>query len=321
MDLLTHMRIFSHVAASGNLDAAARELELTPASVTRHIARLEKHLNCVLLTRTANALRMTSVGETFLHHCVAVIRGADEAINAVVDSNVQPEGHLRVHAGSDFGKRHLIPLIAQYRDSHPQVTFDVTLDHPLPNVAESEFDVVFTQRPSSDTRLIQQNVGAIYNVLCASPEYLSRHGLPTVPEDLVRHQCLSPLDEPANPDDVWAFQGPYGPVNVYVPPAAFHVNSREAIVDALCSGLGIGSVPAFVAAEYLQDQRLVRVLPRYHLDARGLHACCRVSSRADVCLRSWLSFLALKLPRSLATGLQALAEPARPRVIAHHEMA
>lgn len=321
MNLLAHMRIFSLVAQSGSLDVAMRELDLTAAVIKRSLARLEKHLNCALLTCSDDALLLTDAGQTFFKRCAPAVAAADEAVNAVIDGNLEPEGHLRLHAGGDLGNRYLIGLIARYRSAHPQVTFDVTLDHHNADVAGGEFDMAISQTRPGDSRLLVRNIGATYNVLCAAPDYLARHGAPRVPEELARYQCLSPLEEPANPDDIWAFHGPYGPVNVYVPAAAVQFNSQLAMVEAARAGLGIGSIPAYVASPELNAGRLVRVLPGYHLQTCGVHASYRRSAQADVCLRSWLAFLAVELPRSMAAGLEALSEPARWAFDAAHELA
>ncbi len=306
VDLLDHMRIFVSVARLSSFSTAAKELDLALPTVSRSISRLEEHLNATLLTRTTRKVALTEVGQEFFKRCTKILGGVDEAVRAVADSNVAPEGHLRVHTVNEIGKRYLIPLIAQFQRSHPTVTFDLTLENRIPDLAREGFDVSIATAAVSDPRLVTRNIGATYSVLCASRDYLIRHGSPMVPEDLMKHECLRPFDEPGNAPDTWAFDGPYGPVNVYLPPSSFQLNSGDATVDAVCSGLGVGCIPAFVAAQYLSDGRLVRVLPKYHLESHGIHVAYPEVMEVNVCLRSWVSFLGVHLPKSLAAGLHEL---------------
>lgn len=306
MDLLDHMRIFVSVARLTSFSAAAKELNIALPTVSRSVSRLEEHLNATLLTRTTRKVAMTDVGQEFFKRCQRIIAGVDEAVRAVADSDVSPEGHLRVHTISEIGKRYLIPLIAQYQRSHPSVTFDLTLENRIPDLAREGFDVSIATSPLADQRLVTRNIGATYSVLCASRDYLLRNGTPKVPEDLMKHECLRPFEEPANAPDTWAFDGPYGPVNVYLPPSSFQLNSSDATVDAVCSGLGVGCIPAFVAAQYLADGRLVRVLPKYHLESQGIHVAYPEVLEVNVCVRSWIAFLGAHLPKSLAAGLHEL---------------
>jgi DNA-binding transcriptional LysR family regulator len=307
MDLLDHMRTFVLVGKSSSFSIAAKELNLTASAVSRSITRLESHLNAVLLDRTPRKVTLTAAGQDFFNRCLIIIMGVDDAVQTVADSKIQPEGHLRVHTLNEIGRRYLIPLIADYRRSFPLVTFDLTLENRIPDLCAEGFDVSVSVTPNVDSQWISRNVGATYSVLCASPDYLATHGMPQVPEDLAGHECIRPLDDPASSLDNASFEGPYGPVNLYIPPSEFHLNTSDGLVDAVNSGLGIGCIPAFVAAEHLADGRLVRVLPLYHLESNGIHAVYRSESSDNKCIRSWTAYLGNNLPRLLANGLHERA--------------
>jgi DNA-binding transcriptional LysR family regulator len=302
VNLLDHMRIFVFVARFNSFSAAAKALNLTLPTVSRSVSRLEGHLNTELVSRTTRRLALTGAGRAFFHKCSDIIIGVEEAVHAATDSNVLPEGHLRIHACSDIGKHYLIPAIAEYRREHPEVTVDLTLENRLPDLTKEHFDVSISVLPSTDPQLASRNIGATYSVMCASTSYLSRHPIPKVPEDLAQHECLNPLEEAANALDIWTFEGPYGPVNIYLPPSSFHLNSRDAILESIRSGLGIGCVPAFMVAEYLKSGELVRVLPDYHLESYGIHAIYPQSLNTNVCVRSWVNHLASSFPKRLVMG-------------------
>jgi DNA-binding transcriptional LysR family regulator len=305
MDLLDHMRTFVLVGQCSSFTRAAKELSRTVPAVSKSISRLESHLNAELLSRTTRKVALTAAGRDFFNRCLTIIAGVDDAVQTVTDSKVQPEGHLRIHTPSEIGRRYLIPLIADYRRAFPLVTFDLTLENRIPDLCVEDFDVSVSVTPHVSSQWTSRNVGATYSVLCASPDYIAAHGMPQVPEDLAGHECIRPFDDPANTLDSATFEGPYGPVNLYIPPSEFHLNTRDGLVDAISSGLGIGCIPAFVAAEHLADGRLVRVLPLYHLESNGIHAVYRPESNSQTCIRSWTAYLGNNLPRLMASDLQA----------------
>lgn len=309
MDLLGDIKIFVFVARFSSFSAAANELQLSLSNVSKRVARLESYLNALLFQRTTRQVELTDAGKVFFKRCASLISGVDEAVQAVTDSNLPPEGHLRVHALHEIGKRYLIPAIAEYRRIHPAVTFDLVLGNGPPRHDDDPFDICVSLMPSADPGLVARNIGASYSVLCASRDYLARYGEPTVPEELSSHECLRPLEDAAHSADSWDFEGPYGEVSVYLPPSAFQLNSSDAIVDAVRSGLGIGCIPAFVAAQYLRDEAVVRVLPRYQLESSGIYVTYPAKSSADACVRSWVAYLSTQFPQMLG----AAAAGARPQ--------
>lgn len=291
MDLLGDMRIFVVVARFSSFSAAAKELQTSLSSVSKRVARLEGYLNALLFQRTTRQVELTDAGKVFFRRCAPLINGVDEAVQSVTDSNLPPEGHLRIHALHEIGKRYLIPAIADYSRTYPAVSFDLVLGNKPPRHDDDPFDVCVSLTPPADPSLISRNIGASYSVLCASRQYLERRTEPTVPEELSGHECLRPLEDAAHSADSWDFEGPYGEVSVYLPPSAFQLNSSDAIVDAVRSGLGIGCIPAYVAAPYLRDEEVVRVLPRYQLESSGIYVSYPAKSGADACVRSWVAFL------------------------------
>jgi DNA-binding transcriptional LysR family regulator len=293
VDLLGDMRIFVWVARFSSFSAAAKELQLSLSNVSKRVARLEGYLNAVLFQRTTRQVELTDAGIVFFRRCAPLIKGVDEAVQSVTDSNLAPEGHLRIHALHEIGKRHLIPAIAEFSRTYPAVTFDLVLGNKPPR-QDDHFDVYVSLAPPADSSLISRNIGASYSVLCASPQYLARRGQPTVPEELSGHECLRPLEDATHSADSWDFEGPYGEVSVYLPPSAFQLNSSDAMLDAVRSGLGIGCIPAFVAAPYLRDKQVVRVLPRYQLESSGIYVSYSAAASGDAHVRSWVAYLSAR---------------------------
>lgn len=303
MNLLEHMRTFVAVARLRSFSAAAKRLNTSAPAVSRAIARLEGHLNAVLLTRTTRQVELTQEGMDFFHRCTQIIQGVDDAVRAVADSKIEPEGHVRVHAPKEIGTRYLIPAIADYRRVYAKVTFDLILEDRMVNLSTEEFDLAVSLTPHSGERLVSKNIGATYNVLCASREYVARHGTPHVPAELLAHQCLIPSEAATEVSDTWTFEGPYGAVNVFIPPSSFQLNASDAIVNAVSAGLGIGCVPSFIARPLLRQGRLIEILPGYRLVSRGIHASYLAVGNDNICVRSWLSYLDTYLPKLLADNI------------------
>ncbi|KWV76323.1 LysR family transcriptional regulator [Pseudomonas fluorescens] len=308
MNLLDHMRTFVSVARLSSFSAAAQALNITLPTVSKSIVRLEGHLNAALLNRASQQIQLTPVGQDFFLRCSQIIFNIDAALSAVADSNVLPEGHIRVHATNEIGKRYLIPAIADYRRQHPRVTIDLVVEDRVPDLHSEHFDVAISLVPPGNDCLFSRNLGAMYSMLCASEEYLTRHGYPHVPADLIRHECLTPSEMPMEATDTWAFEGPYGAVNVYIPPSSLQLNSGDAIIEAICSGLGIGCVPMAQATQMIGERRLINILPDYRLVSQGIHAFYPEHLREDVCVRSWIGHLSNFLPKLLATSLQYIGD-------------
>lgn len=305
MNLIDHMRIFVTVARHHSFTAAATELNFSVPVVSRSVSRLESHLNALLLNRTTRQVSLTNAGSDFFIRCQRIIAGVDEAVQIVTDSNILPEGHLRVHSINEIGKRYIVPAIAGYRLAYPAVTFDLSLENRVPDLMVEDVDIsIGIVAPDHNPHLVSKNVGASYSVLCASPDYLNRRGYPIVPEDLISHECLRPLDDAISTLDTWEFEGPYGPVNIYIPPSSFQLNTSDAILPAVCSGMGIGCVPAFIAAEALRDGRIVRVLPHYHFECTGLHAVYPARLEGNICVKTLIAYLRSTLPVLLANGMK-----------------
>lgn len=177
---LQNMRIFVCVANANSFTAAARLLNTTIPQVSRAIAALEAHLHTRLLNRTTRRLALTEAGERYLHRCRSILGYLDEAEAEARDANVNPSGCLRVHCAVSLGQHYLVPAFAKYRQRYPDVLLDMTLSQRAPALVDEGFDVSVVvgddELPSSG--LIGVRLGETFGVLCASRDYLDRHGSP-----------------------------------------------------------------------------------------------------------------------------------------------
>jgi DNA-binding transcriptional LysR family regulator len=202
---------------------------------------------------------------------------------------------------SAIGNHYVIDAIAQYRETHPSVLFDLTLTNRLPDLLEEGYDMsIVLARDLPDSGFVAQRLGITYSVLCASPTYLKKRGMPDSPGSLAAHDCLRIVNT-VMPVDHWAFEGPEGVETINIPESPFHVNTADAMTVAITTGMGIGIQPIASAVEGLRAGTLVRVLPQYHFEELNLYAIYPSRKFVDAKIKTWVEFLKNCIPGLLAT--------------------
>ncbi len=188
------------------------------------------------------------------------------------------------------------------------MSLDLTLSQHQPDLLEAGLDVIITlSRELPDSELIAQRLGEVGNVVCAAPGYLEQYGVPQQPRDLQQHRCLR-LADPVFADE-WRFIAD-GAEDVIRPGEAFKVNVAEAMASAAEAGMGICLLPDYVAAPALQRGALLRLLPRYRLQEKQIHALYPSRRFLDAKIKTWVDFLALELPRAFTNYHRILQDPA-----------
>lgn len=189
------------------------------------MSELEQQLQARLLHRTTRRLGLTEVGERYLQRCRSILDEVDQAAAEARGAHLKPSGRLRVHTMTGLGLQHVTGLVARYSALYPEVVVELTLSQRNPDPIEDGQDVVLTfARELPDSQRIAQSLGQMYSVLCASPDYLARHGVPSGPADLRRHRYLRLLD-PLYQDN-WTLSDEHGEYDV-LPAEAFQVNVAE----------------------------------------------------------------------------------------------
>lgn len=261
MDRLQSLRVFQQVVDEGGFAAAARKLDLAPAVVTRLISDLEQHLGVRLLQRTTRRLSLTQSGERYLERVRTILAEIDEADAMVQAETQEMSGKLRVLAPPVAATHTLAPAIISFQKQHPNVEVDVHVED-APNPAVHEFDLaVLNSTALIDPDIIARPIILSQAVLCASPDYLKRHGTPEVPDDLQRHRCLrlrvpnvrlGPLRllDPTHQDRV---------VEVEVG-AVMTANHTDTLLRATLEGGGIASLPIDLLPPLLKAVVVQRVL-------------------------------------------------------------
>jgi len=246
-----------------SLAAAARILGISPASVTMRLQGMESRLGVRLMDRTNRRLILTEEGELVVEHAHSVLAGLT-ALHAALDARKGLEsGSLRIIASHGFGRTFVVPAIAAFRRSYPQVQVDLELTDRIGRFPDTPWDVAIHIGQLPATRLLRRVLAPNDRWLVAAPGYLKTNGTPSTPADLRSHACLA-LRE--NDEDVmsWRFQDNGRAVSVRIDPA-LSSNDSEAIVHWALQGLGLIVRSEWQIAAHVVSGRLVRVLPRHRL--------------------------------------------------------
>ncbi|MFX1739600.1 LysR family transcriptional regulator [Paraburkholderia sp. A1RI_3L] len=305
MDTLRNMRMFVRVVESGSFTKAASNEAMTTAQVSRAITDLESRLRTRLLNRTTRRMSLTEAGERYLQRCERILAEIDQAEAEAADAQANPAGRLKVYGASSFG-HYVVPLIARYRQHAPEVSVDLTLSQRMPAVVEEGFDVsIVVAAELEDSALISQHLGTTSAILCASPDYLVKHGAPRSFADLERHTCVH-LTEAGLPASQWVSIGADGERFRHAGLTSLQVNSPEALAIAIREGMGIGPLPVPVALPGLADGSLVHVLPAHRLQQFNVYALYASRRYVDAKIRTFVEFLRKSVPQMLTEQEAAL---------------
>lgn len=255
-DLLDY-DIFARVIKAGSLSAAARELNSTPAMISKRLTRLEDRLGVKLLHRTTRRLMPTEVGQSFYDRVLVVLAAVADAESVAAMDNGRPRGLLRVSLPTAFGRLHIAPHLKDFLDEHRELKLHVDLSDDYVDLTSGAFDVAVRIGTLPDSNLIARRLASNRRVLCAAPAYLEEFGAPRTFEDLQQHRLLA-----AAPLITWRLDGPDGPVTLK-PHSALQTNSSEIVREAVISGLGIGFRSTWDIGNELKLGTLTRVLPEY----------------------------------------------------------
>jgi DNA-binding transcriptional LysR family regulator len=263
MKNLQGLLAFVETAAGGSLTAAAERLDVSPAAVSKSLAKLEQQLGVRLFNRSTRRLAITQEGQRFLVDARAALRLLDQAVASVSQSAPEPAGRVRISVGIAFGRHWVLPALPAITERYPQLVVDVDLDNrPVDLVAEG-YDIGIRGGVIEDSSLIARRVCALPVVLLASPAYLKRAGVPASPDELIGHRCAATRFVGA-PAPVWRFMRPAGRRVEFMPQAALTTSDPEAVVDLALAGAGIVQAGLHHALPHLRSGTLKLLMPGVH---------------------------------------------------------
>jgi len=290
MDRFAAMQAFVAVVETGSFVRAGERLGLSATSVSRAVAALEAHLDVRLLYRTTRRVSLTDAGRTYYRYAVDLLADLAEAEAAVSADSRTASGVLRLSAPVTFGVLHLAPLLQRFRQQHPGLTLDLSLDDRITDLVEEGRDLaVRISRELLATTLVARPLTSTQLVVCAAPSYLARFGAPQSPEELGRHQCL--LYSYADQAGQWAFRAPDGSVHHVAVKGVMIANNGDVLRLAALAGEGIVVQPSFIVGDDLLSGRLVPLLQDYALPPLKVYAVYPGRRHLPAKVRLFIEFL------------------------------
>lgn len=256
---IEHIKLFARIAVLNNISLAGKEFGLSPAVSSAHMSKLEEELGVRLIHRTTRRVSLTEEGTAFLPHALNLLENFETARASVGAGNVSPQGKLRVAASASFGRMHLLPALGDFLLRYPELQVDMHLSDSVMDMVEGGFDIAIRDASLQDSTLIARKLAPVHRILCASPDYLSRHGEPLTPDDLMNHHCINLIGL-----ETWMFESPDGPKSIKTN-NRFRTDNGEAARDACANGIGITLSSTWCCYQQIRRGELVQVLKDYPL--------------------------------------------------------
>ena len=256
---LEEMTVFARTVAATSLSAAARELGVSTAAVSRKLAALEARLGVRLLNRTTRRIALTDEGARYHEACVRILAEIEEAEAEAAARRVEPQGILKVALPASFGHKHIAPLIPDFARRFPGVQLALSLSDRTVNVIDEGFDLAVRIAELQDSSLAARKLAPNRRVVCASPAYLARHGIPELPTGLASHNCLTITEFHMT----WDYRDPEGNPGSTRVSGRYACDNWEVLRDWAVAGLGIALKSTWDVQRDLADGSLVPLFPGF----------------------------------------------------------
>ncbi len=289
MDKLMSLSIFVAAVEEGSFAAAGRRFKLSPAMAGKHVSAIESELNARLFQRTTRRLHLTDAGKTYYDRCKQILYALDEANREAAAVQGSARGLLRVAVPVTFGALHLGEVVARYVADHPDVRVEVLLGDRYIDLLDAGVDVAIRIGRLDDPALVTRRLAPCRMVLCASPAYLERYGMPRTPEDLSKAPRLA-FSEAVSDGD-WTFFDAADRPHRIDGPCRIAANNTQMLLACALAGAGVAYGPTFVFGEQIRQGRLVALLPRYRTTALPIQAVYPSARAIPVKVRRFVDYL------------------------------
>lgn len=287
------LAIFAKVVELRSFAAAAADLALSKATVSKAVSRLEERLGARLFNRTSRRMALTDAGRTLAGRAVQLLADGEAAENEALAQSATPRGLIRLAAPMTYGTKTLAPLLPEFLAAYPEVSIDLNLSDATVDLIGEGFDAAIRIASLPDSSLVARRLCDMRRHVVAAPAYFARYGRPTHPTDLAGHKCFgyTYLSTPG----VWHFTNAAGETASVRPAGQLRVNNGEAILPVLLAGLGISDLPEFIVGDALADGRLEAVLQDWVPPSSGVYLVTPSAGPRPARVEVLLEFLALKL--------------------------
>jgi DNA-binding transcriptional LysR family regulator len=261
-DRLNGMRVFAQVVEAKTFSAAADKLGISKSLASRHVSALERSLSVKLLNRSTRKLSLTEAGALFYEHCARIVQEAELAEQRLARTQSEPAGLVRVTAAPAFAVRHVLPALTEFYQKYPKIRVSLSCSNRALDLGDEGFDLGIRVSFDPAPNLVARKLAVNRSVLCASPAYLKRHGMPRRIEDLRKHECV--LFPALAPKGVWTLRRDRRKYSVQVA-GVFETDEMDVVRAAVAAGLGIGILPVYMVGDALQQGQLVPLLRQFQV--------------------------------------------------------
>ncbi|WP_026355165.1 LysR substrate-binding domain-containing protein [Massilia niastensis] len=269
-DRFAGIREFVLAIEKGSLTAAAAQLGVTGSAVGKSISRLEARLGVQLLHRTTRRIDLTNEGEAYLLSCRRILEELDQTESFLATGHREPIGRLRIDLPTTFGRRHIVPTLLELATRHERLDLSFLLRDQAADMVSEGIDLAVRIGTLGDyPDLIARRLGEQHMVICASPAYLTRKGIPTTYADLLQHDCLVGWRRGNKP--TWLLKGGSGTIEPHEVPIRHELPDGDAMLNACLSGCGLAQFPTWLAGDAIRMGGLIQVLPEISGGSMPIH--------------------------------------------------
>ncbi|QUY47448.1 HTH-type transcriptional activator AaeR [Serratia plymuthica] len=269
MERLKRMTIFAKVVECGSFTAAARQLDMSVSSISQTVSKLENELQVKLLNRSTRRIGLTEAGKIYYQGCRRMLQEVSEVHEQLYAFNNTPTGTLRIGSSSTMAQNVLATMTADMLKEYPGLTVNLVTGIPAPDLIADGLDVVIRTGALQDSSLFSKRLGSMPMVICAAKSYLSQHGTPQKPSDMVN---FSWLEYSVRPDSEFELIAPEGITTRISPQGRFVTNDSQTMIRWLKAGAGIAYAPLMWVIEEIKRGEIEILFKSYHSDPRPVYA-------------------------------------------------
>ncbi len=294
MNNLSNMQLFVKVVEEGSFSATARFLGIMPSSVSRQISHLEDELGARLFHRTTRKQSLTEAGQIYYQHALRIVNDIEEANHAVGQLVASPSGHLHVTVETDFAVSFIAPVLSEFFEKYPNVQIRFSMNTDNLDIVDSAIDLAIRFGHLEDSGLIARKIATSSSAICASPDYLAKHGTPSHPNQLTQHNCLS--FRTALGKNYWKFKDSEKTLDVPIS-GSLNANNLTFLRELALTGQGIIMIPSWMIQSALSKKHLVPLLDDFSLipASTPIHAVFAHNRHLAPKVRAFVDFLSEKL--------------------------
>ncbi|MGR3616201.1 MAG: LysR family transcriptional regulator [Paracoccaceae bacterium] len=290
MDRMTEMEAFANVVDQGGFTDAARKMGISKSAVSKHITNLEDRLGARLLNRTTRSVIPTDIGLVYYDRARQVLNDAGEADALIGSMQSEPTGSLKISVATDFGVRHMTPVLRDFLADFPGIKLEVVLNNRCVELISEGFDMAVRIGDLDDSSLRARKLTETSRRILASPSYIQKNGLPETIQDLNKHTLLQYTNKACG--NAWKLKSATGQNHQIRTDARFAVNDGQSLLNAAVEGIGLAYLPSYLYSDALKNGELVDVLPSLPDQRKGIYAVFPPGRFLQPKVRALIDFLA-----------------------------